>query len=534
MKIKEYYRGKRVLITGTTGFLGKVVLEKLLWETVDIGKVILLLRPGKGKELSCQEAKSRFLSDILSSKIFDRLRKREDNFMTFINDKIDFFPCDLFQEDIGISGQHQTKIFNGLDAVIHVAAQVSWDERLDFSIRVNALATRRLLEYAKAVTPHPRFIYISSAYVNGHRSGKIMERPFDPNQSIANELGKQVPFSVQDEIDRVLAFAKTIEAESYEKKQLQKFKKEANHQIGIRDDITHSVETQVELLRKKFIHNKLSDYGTKQANLHGWTDSYTLSKAMAEMLLIKHRGDVPLSIIRPPGITSAVKDPVPGWLEGFHLVEPLIVGMGKGLIKAFPGAEKTLIDTVPVDQVVSLIVSACAKLENDAEPQVYQIGTSHTNPITLSAISKIWRSYFKNSPMKTDKGKPVQVGPIKFYPTTETFIQKINWKYIYPLSLAETILMWFRLATVAKPYRKMIGWVSKSKKRAERVCRFSDLYSAYTMNSWIFRSDNTMDLYKRLSDSDRQSFDFDTSKIDWTRYWHETHIPGMKKYVLKN
>jgi len=54
------------------------------------------------------------------------------------------------------------------------------------------------------------------------------------------------------------------------------------------------------------------------------------------------------------------------------------------------------------------------------------------------------------------------------------------------------------------------------------------------MNSWVFRSDNTMDLFKQLSDSDQRSFDFDTSKIDWTKYWHETHIPGMKKYVLKN
>jgi len=430
MKVREYYQGKNVLITGTTGFLGKVVLEKLLWEASDINKIILLIRPGSGKELTCQEAKSRFLSDISPSKIFDRLRKRENDFDAYMNEKIEFFPCDLFQDDIGISRQHQTDIFDGLDAIIHVAAQVSWDERLDFSIRVNALATRRLLEYAKAVTPHPRFVYISSAYVNGHRSGKITERAFDPNQSIANELGKPLPFSVQDEIDNVLAFARKVEADANEKTQASKFIKEAKHQISIRDDISNSVEAQAELIRKKHIHNKLSEYGTKQANLHGWTDSYTLSKAMAEMLLIKHRGDVPLSIIRPPGITSAVKDPAPGWLEGFHLVEPLIVGMGKGLIKAFPGSEKTLIDTVPVDQVVSLIVSSCAMLENAKTPQVYQIGTSHSNPITLSTISKIWRSYFTDCPMKTDSGKTRcarsidDCGNIIFFNFSGKFIKK--------------------------------------------------------------------------------------------------------------
>jgi len=31
MKMKQYYSGKRLLVTGTTGFLGKVLLEKILY-----------------------------------------------------------------------------------------------------------------------------------------------------------------------------------------------------------------------------------------------------------------------------------------------------------------------------------------------------------------------------------------------------------------------------------------------------------------------------------------------------------------------
>jgi fatty acyl-CoA reductase len=278
----------------------------------------------------------------------------------------------------------------------------------------------------------------------------------------------------------------------------------------------------------------MSDYGMQQANLHGWTDSYCLSKAMGEMMLVREQGNIPLAIIRPPGITSAVKDPAPGWLEGFHLVEPLIVGMGKGLIKAFPGSKQTLIDTVPVDYVVSLIVTVCAALTDADKPYVYQIGTSQTNPITLSEISKIWREYFRQDPMQSDRGKPVQVGPIKFYDSPKSFIQKIKWQYLYPLCVAEKALIKCQFAKGIRSYRNVMGWVMKSKKRAERVCRFSDLYSAYTMNTWVFAIDNSMDLFKKLSPSDQAGFDFDTSKLDWKWFWNEIHIPGMKKYVLKD
>ena len=30
LKIRDFYAGKSILLTGTTGFLGKVVLEKIL------------------------------------------------------------------------------------------------------------------------------------------------------------------------------------------------------------------------------------------------------------------------------------------------------------------------------------------------------------------------------------------------------------------------------------------------------------------------------------------------------------------------
>ncbi|XP_021941837.1 putative fatty acyl-CoA reductase CG5065 [Zootermopsis nevadensis] len=48
--IQEFYRGASVLITGETGFMGKVLVEKLLRSCPHLSSVYLLVRSKKGKD----------------------------------------------------------------------------------------------------------------------------------------------------------------------------------------------------------------------------------------------------------------------------------------------------------------------------------------------------------------------------------------------------------------------------------------------------------------------------------------------------
>ena len=48
--ITEFYAGRNVFITGATGFMGKVLVEKLLRACPNIGKIYLLVRHKKGVE----------------------------------------------------------------------------------------------------------------------------------------------------------------------------------------------------------------------------------------------------------------------------------------------------------------------------------------------------------------------------------------------------------------------------------------------------------------------------------------------------
>lgn len=61
--VSEFYNGKTIFITGGTGFMGKVLLEKLLRACPGVFKIFLLIRPKRG-----QHAKER-LHELLCSPV---------------------------------------------------------------------------------------------------------------------------------------------------------------------------------------------------------------------------------------------------------------------------------------------------------------------------------------------------------------------------------------------------------------------------------------------------------------------------------
>jgi hypothetical protein len=69
-ELQKFYKGRIILLTGATGFVGKCVLEKLLRDT-EVCKIFVLIRSLPGS--STQE---RFSTAILQSPVFERLRSR--------------------------------------------------------------------------------------------------------------------------------------------------------------------------------------------------------------------------------------------------------------------------------------------------------------------------------------------------------------------------------------------------------------------------------------------------------------------------
>lgn len=56
-EVQEFYKEGKVLITGSTGFIGKALTEKLLRTCVTVSTIYLLIRPkrGQNEEERCQD-----------------------------------------------------------------------------------------------------------------------------------------------------------------------------------------------------------------------------------------------------------------------------------------------------------------------------------------------------------------------------------------------------------------------------------------------------------------------------------------------
>ncbi len=84
ISIREFLRGRTLFITGATGFLGKVLLEKILYEQPDVTHIYLLLQP-RGN----QSPQDRLVEQVLPSEAFSRLQERYgDGYSEFMMSKL--------------------------------------------------------------------------------------------------------------------------------------------------------------------------------------------------------------------------------------------------------------------------------------------------------------------------------------------------------------------------------------------------------------------------------------------------------------
>ena len=64
------------------------------------------------------------------------------------------------------------------------------------------------------------------------------------------------------------------------------------------------------------------------------TNTYGLTKAVAESLLQAEGRDVPVAIVRPSIVTAACREPMPGWVDNINGPTGIIAAVGKGFLRA--------------------------------------------------------------------------------------------------------------------------------------------------------------------------------------------------------
>ncbi|KAJ0182890.1 hypothetical protein K1T71_000866 [Dendrolimus kikuchii] len=179
-RIAESFTDQTILITGGTGFMGKVLLEKLLRKCPGIDHIYLLVRPKKGK------TPQQRLEEIFSGPLFEMVRNMRGGIQPLL-EKVSIIAGDAGEPGLALSPEDREKMINEVDIIIHAAATIRFDEELRKAVLLNVRGTKLLVELGKTCKKLKVFIHISTSYC--HLNEKLLEEkpyppPADPHQII--------------------------------------------------------------------------------------------------------------------------------------------------------------------------------------------------------------------------------------------------------------------------------------------------------------------------------------------------------------
>ncbi len=490
-RIRERLAGEHLLVTGATGFLAKVFVEKLLRKVDTLGGLHLLVRP-RGDGASAEQ---RVRQEVLRSSVFDRLRAAlGDRLTRLFDERIHVVEGDLTVDRLGLSQTQYATLAERITLVVNSAATVTFDERLDQAVELNTLGPTRLLQFAKDAGDIP-FLHVSTCYVCGARRGVVVE-DFSAPEAARESLPRKHDTGEFD-LD---ALVRTM-----------------------RNDAAGILERQGsdgEGARKALI-----DAGMRWARSHGWNDTYTFTKWIGEQLLVRDRGSVPLVVFRPAIIEGSFEEPAPGWIDGLRMADPIIVAYGRGKLREFPGRPEIVLDLIPVDFVANAMIAALPEPSGDAHGAVvYQCASSERHPLFLRRVQQSLERAFAVRPMNGDDGQPIRARPLRFL-DQGTFLHR--WK-----RKQRTVARYQRWLTRLGSTGRRVRKLTAQARQIEQVIYFAEIYSPYTHLDCRFADDGLRALAERMHTEDRAEFPFDPQSVDWDDYLINRHVPGLRAYVL--
>jgi fatty acyl-CoA reductase len=241
---------------------------------------------------------------------------------------------------------------------------------------------------------------------------------------------------------------------------------------------------------------------------------------------VARAGEVPISVVRPSIIESALAEPRPGWIRGFRMAEPIIVSYARGLLRQFPGLPEGVIDVIPVDLVVAALLAVAATGPDPEGPQVFHVASGVRNPLRYGQLVDLVREWFTEHPLYDADGQPIVV-PAWSFPGHGRVQRQLR-RTTETLTALERLLGSVPLRGRAA---ERLGELEERRSQAERALSYVELYGAYTETEALFAVDRLLALWERLDEADQRQFCFDPGVVDWRRYVHDIHLPSVVSHA---
>lgn len=364
---------------------------------------------------------------------------------------------DLELPQLGLREQDLATIVEEVNCVFHVGATVKFTEELRRAILINVGGTDSVVELAKKLKHLQSFVHVSTTF--SHCLREVTEEIFYPT----NEDG-----------EKLLEMARLFDPETM---------------------------------------NDLSE-----AILDKWPNSYVFTKHIAENLIKRKAGCLPIAVIRPSIVLVPYDVPVTTWSSTFDPNSLLLAATNLGLTHCLRCNPRHVVELIPVDWVVNqaIVVGWSMGMRGAKGPiPIFNCVSGQQNPITWGRQNKINQKGESALPSSKKTFHSFMV-----YSTNSFLLQLIDLLYLPLIHLINfTSLLSGKTHMILITYRKM-----------KEFCKVVEFV---TCRQWNFKDDNTRTLWNSLDKDDRSLFNFDVKSIDWKVFLMQV-VSGIRINLLED
>jgi long-chain acyl-CoA synthetase len=512
--VRETLTGKNILLIGVTGFIGKVWLAQILSEVPRIGKIYLLIRRQR-----TTTSQRRFEKIFEESPVFDPLQERfGDRFTEFVTERVEVVEGDVSQPGLGIEPEMRARLARDLDLVINSSGLTDFNPDLREALASNVAPVLHLTDFLRE-SDHAALMHLSTCYVIGAKDGRVVEE-VQPNYTplgVADFDAEREWHALQEVVAHAEARAESPEITAALKRQA------LGKHRGSEEPAGPELDNLIRKNRMRWLRNRLTRAGTRRARRLGWPNTYTLSKSLAESMIVKHGAGLPIAIVRPSIVETSTNQPFRGWNEGINTSAPLSYLLGT-YFRQLPTNERKCLDVIPVDMVCrGMTLIAAAVIARRHEP-IYQLSTSASNPCDMGRSIELTglahRKHYR-SQQSLENWMRMQFDTI---PVSKSRYEKFS------VPAQKAVVQGINRAASALQMKKPP--LARAERDLIRVEKLIELYKPFILhNEQIFESQNVQLLSAALVPDERTAFGYDPSDIDWWDYWINIHIPALRRWV---
>ncbi|HSZ60279.1 MAG TPA: SDR family oxidoreductase, partial [Terriglobales bacterium] len=143
--VRDALNGKRVMLIGVTGFIGKVWLANTLVELPKIGRIYLLVRRQKSNP-----ALRRFEKIVEESPVFDPLfEKYGVGLGDYLREKVEVVEGDVTRAGLGLEAEVGRRLQKNLDLIVNSSGLTDFNPDLRDALSTNTDAAMNILEFLR-------------------------------------------------------------------------------------------------------------------------------------------------------------------------------------------------------------------------------------------------------------------------------------------------------------------------------------------------------------------------------------------------